>query len=78
MKNEKNAIIFGASGQDGFYLQKYLFSLGYNLICVSRKNVISQKSEKLNVILDNERIEERLLEVTKSQRKSNGEYHRNT
>lgn len=32
----KNAIIFGASGQDGFYLRRYLLTLGYRVSCFSR------------------------------------------
>jgi GDPmannose 4,6-dehydratase len=32
-----NAIIFGANGQDGYYLNKLLLSKGINVLCASRK-----------------------------------------
>lgn len=37
----KKAIIFGASGQDGFYLRDYLLSLGYEVLCFSRSTSLN-------------------------------------
>jgi GDPmannose 4,6-dehydratase len=50
-------IIFGVSGQDGYYLQAYLKSLGYNVLGISRSkgdiigNVADEKFVK-NVIIE--------------------------
>lgn len=42
MSNDKVAIITGASGQDGYYLQDFLHKKGYIIVCVKRDDNIRE------------------------------------
>lgn len=74
----KNCLIFGVTGQDGFYLSRYLMSLGFNVYGTSRKHVseiptqcpimgLNDTVEIIKCNINNEKSIAKAFEISKPQ-----------
>lgn len=50
----RTAVIFGVTGQDGFYLSKYLLGLGYYVVGVPRRSSVDSHTERLSSIINHQ------------------------